>query len=122
MKKILIILIAFLSLNNSLLFATAQPHTFKMFPNKYFVETGSFEGDGIVMAINGQFPNIYSIELSNNYYDLCKHKFANYPHIKLFLGDSAEVLYETIKNIESPITFWLDGHYHGGSTAMGKNI
>ena len=42
------------------------------------------------------------------------------PILSFFLGDSGNILYEVIKDIDSPITFWLDGHFSGGSTALGS--
>ena len=35
------------------------------------------------------------------------------------MGDSGKILYEVIKDIDSPITFWLDGHCSCGITAKG---
>lgn len=85
-----------------------------------FVETGSLVGDGIQKAIDSGYKNIYSIELSNSYYNVCKDRFKLNANVNLIYGDSAEVLKEVIKGIDGQITFWLDGHHSGGDTALGN--
>lgn len=93
---------------------------FEKFPNPYFVETGSYRGDGIQMAIETGFPCIYSIELSPLHYKHCKKRFASVPSVHLVLGDSSKHLKKILAKIDAPITFWLDGHYSSGNTAKGK--
>ena len=89
--------------------------------NDIFIETGSYMGDGIQAAINLGFKEIYSIELSEKYYNICKEKFKNYSYVHLLLGDSGIVLPKLIKNIKKGITFWLDGHYSSLDTACAKD-
>ena len=49
---------------------------------------------------------------------MCRAKFgADYERIKLYYGDSGEILGDVISKINTPITFWLDGHYSGEETA-----
>lgn len=93
---------------------------FQKYLNHYFVETGSYMGDGISNAINAGFQEIISIELSDRYYHLCKNKFQKHSNIRIYHGDSHEVLPDIIYDINMPITFWLDGHYSCGDTALGK--
>lgn len=123
MSKILTMnfLIFFIFSLSSILFATSKSDTFENFKNECFVETGSYEGEAIQRAQKAGFQKIYSIEISPKHYNICKNKFSYNPNIKLFLGDSADILYDVIKNINSTITFWLDGHYSGGETGKGKS-
>jgi len=88
--------------------------------NTVFVETGSYAGDGIQNAINSGYKQIYSIELSQIHYDMCKNRFKDRSDVFLIFGDSCEVLEPTISSIDQTITFWLDGHYSCGKTAKGK--
>lgn len=89
-------------------------------PNKYFIETGTYYGNGILRALySGLFKEIYSIELSPVLYGYCKKIFENEKKVKLFLGDSSKVLPQILVKIESPATFWLDGHYSSDNTAKG---
>lgn len=89
--------------------------------NDVFIETGSFTGDGIQAAINLGFKEIHSIELAEKYYELCKEKFKNYQNVHLHLGDSGIYLEEILKNINTGVTFWLDGHYSTLDTACADN-
>jgi HSP90 family molecular chaperone len=59
-----------------------------------FIETGSYLGDGIQLAIDSGFSKIYSIELGPHLYEGCKRRFANQPNVNLILGDSSEKLKE----------------------------
>lgn len=97
-----------------------KDNIFKLYPNKVFVETGSYLGNGIQNAIDAKFEKIYSIELSDKYYNYCKDKFKFISHVNIIQGDSYDKLAEVIKDIDEPITFWLDGHHSCGDTALGK--
>jgi hypothetical protein len=97
-----------------------RTNIFLKYKNNYFIETGSYLGNGIKNAINAGFKYIYSIELSDKYYDICKNKFEGNSNVNIIKGDSSEVLFDIIKDINEPITFWLDGHYSCDDTALGK--
>ena len=97
----------------------SKKENFEKYPNEYFIETGSYMGDGIKQALDAGFKNIISIELSDKYYNLCKNRFANDNRVTIVRGDSYKVLPDVIKNINSSITFWLDGHHSSGDTAIG---
>lgn len=85
----------------------------KDYPNRYFLETGNYRGDGLQLAIEAGFQRIIGIELFQEWIDFCKNRFniAAHPNlIKLIHGDSALCLWEVIKHIPEPITFFLDSH------------
>jgi len=93
---------------------------FRKYPNHIFIETGSYKGDGIQQALDEGFNTIYSIELSKNLYKNCVDKFKENNNIHLILGDSGEMLDTLLTMIKESVTFWLDGHYSGGETALGS--
>lgn len=93
--------------------------TLKKYLSDAFVETGSYYGDGIDASINAGFTSIYSIELSDKYFNICKNRYAENNRVHLVHGDSGLILYDVIKDIDTRITFWLDGHYSGEDTACG---
>lgn len=97
-----------------------RTNIFKKYPNSVFIETGSYFGDGINYAIEAGYDKIYSIELSDKYYDICTNRFRNNTNVTIIKGDSCEKLNELIQEIDCPVTFWLDGHYSCGDTALGK--
>lgn len=85
--------------------------------NNFFIETGSYEGNGISAAIESGFKTIISIEITPQYYEYCKTKYKDNKGVLLVLGDSSKILKNVIKKINQPITFWLDAH-HCSSTAL----
>jgi hypothetical protein len=87
----------------------------KRFGTPVLVETGTFLGD-TVQAMRRRFRTIYSIELSKVLYDDARARFARAQNVKLFQGDSADVL---PREIAEPTLFWLDGHWSEGITALG---
>jgi hypothetical protein len=87
-----------------------------------FVETGTYKGEGIEEALKYNFKQLYSIELFQPLYDFCIEKFKNNSNIKIFFGDSSEILEDITKDIDYKITFWLDGHFSGDHTAKGKKV
>lgn len=97
----------------------SKKENFKKYPNNYFIETGSYTGDGIQNAIDAGFRCVFSIELSDKYYDLCVNRFMNNNKVNIIKGDSYKVLPTLLKNINTSVTFWLDGHHSCGDTALG---
>ena len=97
-----------------------KENIFIKYPNRVFVETGTYIGDSVQMALDAGFEKIYSIELSKKYYKIAKDRFNYFENVEIIHGDSSEILPILIKNINEPITFWLDAHYSKGDTALGK--
>jgi hypothetical protein len=90
----------------------------KQFSTDIMIETGTYEGD-MVASMSDVFNQIFSIELSNDFYHEAKLRFAKYPHICIMHGDSSEILPQILPSINKPCLFWLDAHYSGGITARG---
>ena len=88
--------------------------------NQYFIETGTYFGD-TVDYLKNYFVNLITIELSP---DLAKHasdRFKNYSNVSVINGDSSKELINILKFIDSPIVFWLDGHY-SSEFWIGENL
>lgn len=83
------------------------------FRNNVFIETGTYQGDTSQCAFDNGFPKIITMELSIVFYKRCIERFENNPNIKVIFGNSKLDLTNVIKNIDSPITFWLDSHWSG---------
>jgi hypothetical protein len=123
MKKLVISLcFLFTTFSPSFSFATTSTNVFAKYPNTYFLETGTYFGDGVQMALAAGFSRVYSIELSPHYHELAKTRFKNEKNVDLALGDSAKILGNIINKIHEPITFWLDGHCSMGDTAKGETM
>lgn len=83
--------------------------------NRVFIETGSYRGDGIQLAIDAGYEKIISIDLDPEAIDFCKNRFDlfNHPRPDIILrqGDSADCLTTVLEFCNEPITFWLDSHW-----------
>lgn len=102
--------------------ASTTQKVFEKYPNHYFVETGTWYGDGVQMALNTGFQEVYSIELAPHYYEKAQKRFLDQKNVHLYHGDSAKILGQVISTINGPITFWLDGHCSLEDTAKGETM
>ena len=81
--------------------------------NPVFVETGTYKGYGIAAALESGFTKIYSIEVSQEFYDQSVQRFKSEIDqgiVEIILGDSLACLPQVINSIDQKITFWLDAH------------
>tara|TARA_Y100000389_G_C17397662_1_gene483514 strand:+ start:464 stop:1003 length:540 start_codon:yes stop_codon:yes gene_type:complete len=90
------------------------------YKNPIFIETGTYNGDGVVKALESGFEQIYSIELDEERYQNCKEKFFDNDNVEILLGDSGKVLPELLKKLDKKVTFWLDAHYCGDGATLGE--
>lgn len=80
-------------------------------PNRVYLETGIFRGDSIQQAIDAGFQRIIGIELFQENVDFCLSRFhGRQENIQFLCGDSALHLWDVIKHITEPVTFFLDSH------------
>jgi hypothetical protein len=79
-----------------------------------FVETGTYLGDTVKLALVHGFKKIHSIELNKKLYDDAVEMFKDNPAVKIWHGDSIEILPLIIDEIgNNEATFWLDAHASG---------
>jgi len=90
-------------------------------PLQVFVETGTFEGAAITVALD-HFQSIYSIELSPEYYQYAVDKFCSIDKVKLFQGDSSKVLHDIMPKMQQrSALYWLDAHWCVAKDAAGRS-
>lgn len=109
-----------LFLGASQLWGTGSQALFSSFVSPVFVETGTWMGEGVEQALKAGYPKVLTIELHEGHFKRARRKFKHDRRVRVFLGDSSEHLYEMIKHETTRMTFWLDGHYSGVSTALGS--
>jgi len=85
------------------------------------VETGTYLGD-MLAAARPSFRELYSIELDEDLYDWARWRFRRAPEVRLYRGDSADVLPTILARVSEPCLFWLDAHASGGITAHGEAV
>jgi hypothetical protein len=98
----------------------AYSNLFKKYLHRIFIETGSYQGDGIQMALDAGYEKVYSIELAEALFLQCSERFQDNLNVRVIFGDSANELPKLLKDIDEPVTFWLDGHWSWGETARGE--
>jgi hypothetical protein len=82
------------------------------FALKTLVETGTYYGE-MVAAMKGHFDRIYSIEFVPELAERATRKFARYPHVLIFCGDSRVLMPDVLALLTGPALFWLDAGYYG---------
>lgn len=83
-----------------------------------FVESGTHLGHSI-LSLHQHFKKLYTVEISDHYYNICKDSFKGINNIELVLGDSLKVFPSFIDKIDTNAIFWLDGHWSCGNTGKG---
>jgi len=88
------------------------------FGAELFIETGTYLGD-TVEALKDRVRVVHSIELGDDLFYKAKQRFAGCPKVRLWHGDSGDVLPAVLGSVDARCLFWLDGHYSAGATARG---
>lgn len=84
-----------------------------------FIESGTYEGGAVSLALECGFKRIESVEISEKYASFCKKKFANNAEVSIIHGDSYTIFPKLCEDLTTPAMFWLDGHYDRFSDTMG---
>jgi hypothetical protein len=77
---------------------------------KTFVETGTFDGRTVQMALDCGFDDIFSVETDLNLYMFSSGRFSDFDSVEIIHGNSEWVLPQILAKIQSPCLFWLDAH------------
>lgn len=86
-----------------------------------FIETGTLNGLGVQLALDSGFQWAITIELGDTLHAGARSKFTGNDRVITLQGDSSKVLPEVLETFKgTPFTYWLDGHYSGGVTALGE--
>ncbi|MCA9034531.1 MAG: hypothetical protein KDA81_09785 [Planctomycetaceae bacterium] len=108
--------------------AGATPHAVKQanlrqlqrrYEVQTLVETGTFRAD-MMVALGLYFDKLYSIELSEELFNYSVQRCRDLKNVELWQGASEDVLAEICSKLKGRVLFWLDGHFSGGDTALGK--
>jgi hypothetical protein len=86
---------------------------------RHYIETGIYQGDGLKNILSS-YEFIHAIELSEKWVEFNREQFKAHQNIFIHQGDSKKILPSVLKDIDSPVTIFLDAHYSGAYTAMGE--
>ena len=89
---------------------TLHAHILAMYRNPVFVETGSYEGGGVAVALQSGFEEVHSIEINPSFHARCAKRFAGDSRVHLYCGDSAKLLGTVLAGVSKRATLWLDAH------------
>ncbi len=98
------------------------PHLRRYGRGRVFIETGTYRGDGVLLALDFGFEVIHSIEWDRKLYEDARRYFAGIPQVRLWHGNSAECLPDVLVGIREPITFWLDAHPCGPPSGEAPGV
>jgi len=106
----------------NLLSDTLRPTVLSKFKANHntFIETGTWLGGAVAVALQVGFEHILSIDVSVLHKETLTERFKDFiasGRIKLIYGDSATILKEVVAGLQEPSLFWLDAHYHGPGMA-----
>jgi hypothetical protein len=87
--------------------STISANILKQYLNPAFVETGVWNGDGLLEAKKAGFKQLYSIEIDPHIAASARRRV---PEAIIVIGDARSMIKFVINKIKQPITFWLDGH------------
>lgn len=92
----------------------------KLLPLEVFVETGTFKGDTLD-SVKDLFEKIYSVDLSEEYYNYSKNRFKDQNHINIYLDDSKKFLRDLFPVVNSKsVLYWLDAHWCVADKSAGE--
>jgi hypothetical protein len=77
-----------------------------------FIETGTYHGNTLQNVLT-HFKNIYSVELSQERFYVCKQRFQSQTHVHLFNTTSKQFLQLLCPLLQNRSIFFLDAHYDG---------
>jgi hypothetical protein len=91
----------------------------KELPLKLFVETGTFKGDSLEIALRF-FSRCESVEASPELHQQARSRFEGRAQVKLHLGDSPSFLRQKQAEFaRTPTLFWLDAHWCNADSTSG---
>jgi hypothetical protein len=89
---------------------TLRKETLQKYMNPCFIETGTFKGGGVKLALDCGFSRIISIEIDPILYAEVAREYESHENVVIHHGDSTQALLSILSFVHTPITFWLDAH------------
>jgi hypothetical protein len=89
-------------------------------PLEVLVETGTFEGD-TVAQVRELFETVYTVELSEKYFEISRQRFLHDPAVYVSQGHSPDWLKELTPRLKDlPVLYWLDAHWCVAEQTAGE--
>lgn len=97
--------------------ASLSKNVLEKYPNKYFVETGTYLGNSVQLALDCGFEKIITMEINPDKVEKVKKRFSKEIEdgkVVVIEGDTVDVFPKAIEMVDAPATFWLDAHWDDG--------
>ncbi len=92
--------------------------TLEKYPADIFFETGTYDGEGCLLALNLGFKEVHSIELDLGKFQGNLNRFKGKSNVHLYHGSSDTQMASILPHLTDgrSVTFWLDAHPPGNLT------
>lgn len=87
-----------------------SPDVLSRYKADVFVETGTYLGEAVEIALALGFPAIHSIEFDEGLAKAAHNKYKDTSGVIIYRGSSGKLLSQVLKDIEGTVTLWLDAH------------
>jgi hypothetical protein len=95
-------------------------HLKQLLPLPIFVETGTFEGDSLDQVLP-LFEQLYSVELSPDYYQRALQRFQDHVAVQLYHDRSKDFLQQLQPMLQDrSVLYWLDAHWCVADETAGE--
>jgi hypothetical protein len=98
-------------------------HLLRLFRERghdHFVEAGTYLGD-TVAAFVPVADRIVSVEMDEVLWRRASARFSQNANVEIVRGDAEEEIPRIVSELGRPALIWLDGHYSGEGTALGRH-
>ena len=87
-----------------------------------FIETGTFYGQGVLMALEAGFTRVRTVEADSFIFDKATEILGNLALVEQYHGESTVMLTSMLFDIDCPCVFWLDAHAAGPGTFAHADV
>lgn len=87
---------------------------------RFFVETGTWKGDGVNAALSFPFDKVISAEIIPDIATAAVSRFSDQPRVTIMEGSSVAMLEAWLPVLEGNCLFWLDAHFPGADAGMSS--
>lgn len=90
----------------------------RKFNTKFFVETGTLNGDAVDYMREYNLEKYISFEIMPELAEKASKRFKDDNRVQIICGDTSEILSDYINNLDGNIVFWLDAHFPGADIGI----
>ena len=90
--------------------STLKLEVLKKYMGQVFIETGTYDASGTLVAVEAGFPTIITMEICPRLFWFSRKRLYGIDSVTALIGDSAVLLPGVLEDVQVQITFWLDAH------------